>query len=776
MKIMFPDSSRPFKILLMSSCLPRECGIATYSYDLRQGLLQKFGANCQIDCCALEDSTAQFSYPLEVKYRLKVDQPIAYKSLAQELNLKKAYDAILIAHEFGLFGGNFGQDLLLFLSENQLPVILNFHTILPNPCPKLYAVVNQLISHASAVVCMTNASASLLIEAYVCPEEKCQVIAHGTALLAQKNTTHLKLKLGLNGTPILTTFGLLSRGKSIETALYALALLKNKFPNCLYVILGKTHPEVAKIEGETYRLFLTELTQRLDISANVLFVDAFADKDLLEDYLQATDIYLFTSCDPNQAVSGTFAYAMACGCPIVSTPIPQAKDALGSAGILVNFNNPEQMAKAIEQVFANEPVHAAMKQAAFQQSKPSAWPNVALQYMRLFEKINLKKKKNQHFELPDYNLGHLKKCTTSVGLLQFCKAEEPMLSSGYTLDDNARALIGLVEYYAHKPDYSILRNIRIHFEFIERMQLESGRFINYLDHNEKSTRQNSLENLDDANGRAIWALGTFASHRQMFDPSYYAKIQQMLEKSIGILEAIDSPRAIAFTIKGLMKYNQKENNMQVIDLIKRLADKLEANYHAHQQNEHHWFEPSLTYANAVLPEALLMASQISSNKQQQKIADRCFEYLLDILFEEGQLRVISNQTWFIPGQEKNCTGQQPIEVAYTILALSTFYEITKIKTYLLQMKTAFDWYLGNNSLNQIVYNPVSGGCLDGIEAHEVNINQGAESTVTYLMARNRMETYFKGLTQDLFDQQQRNQQPTTYDSLRNLQAQKSTSA
>lgn len=776
MKIMIPDTSRPFKVLLMSSCLPRECGIATYSHDLRQGLLEKFGANCQIDCCALEDSTAQFSYPNEVKYQLKVDQATSYKNLAKELNLKKTYDAILIAHEFGLFGGNFGQDLLLFLSENQLPVILNFHTILPNPCPERFAVVNQLISYASVVVCMTNASAKLLLEAYVCPEDKCEVIAHGTALVAQKNTNQLKIKLGLDGTPILTTFGLLSRGKSIETALYAMTFLKDEFPHFRYVILGKTHPEVAKTEGETYRVFLTELAQSLHLSANVLFIDAFADKELLEDYLQATDIYLFTSCDPNQAVSGTFAYAMACGCPIVSTPIPQAKDALGDAGILVNFNDPEQMAKAIEQVFADEAVHAAMKQAAFQQSKPSAWPNVALQYMRLFEKINLNNKKNNYFELPDYNLGHLKKCTTSVGLLQFCKAEEPLLSSGYTLDDNARALIGLVEYYALKPDYSILRNIRIHFEFIERMQLESGRFINYLDHTEKSTPQNTLENLDDANGRAIWALGTFAAHQQMFDPSYFSKIQQMLEKSMNILEAMDSPRAIAFTIKGLFKYNQQENDLQVVGLIKRLANKLEANYHAHRQNEHHWFEPKLTYANAVLPEALLMASQISSDRQQQKIADRCFEYLLDILFEEGQLRVISNQTWHTPGQEKNYSGQQPIDVAYTILALATFYELTKIKTYLLQMKTAFDWYLGNNSLNQIVYNPISGGCLDGIEDHEVNINQGAESTVTYLMARNRMEAFFKGQTPDHYDQQQRNQQPNTYDSFRNLQAQKSASA
>jgi glycosyltransferase involved in cell wall biosynthesis len=773
---MKPELTQPFKILLMSSCLPRECGIATYSHDLRQGLLDKFGANCIIDCCALEESNANFTYPAEVRYYLKIDQATAYQSLASELNQKNEYDAILIAHEFGLFGGDFGRDLLLFLADNKIPVLLNFHTVLPEPCAARHQVVQQLISHASAVICMTNASAELLISAYDCPKEKCEVIAHGTALVAQKNKQQLQIKLGLEGKPILTTFGLLSRGKSIETALRAIVLLKKKFPNCCYVVLGKTHPEVAKTEGESYRLYLKELTEQLDLNNNVRFIDAFADKDLLEDYLQATDIYLFTSSDPNQAVSGTFAYAMACGCPIVSTPIPQAKDALGNAGLIVEFNDSVQMAIAIEQVFENEKVHKQMQQAAFQQSKPSAWPNVALQYMRLIENSTVGKKKNQYFELPAYNLSHLKKCTTAVGLLQFCDAEQPLLSSGYTLDDNARALIALVGYYALNPDYSVLKNIRIHFEFIERMQLASGRFMNYLDHKEEPSPQNTKENLDDANGRAIWALGTLASLQQMFDPSYYDKIKQMLQKSTAMLALLESPRAIAFTIKGLVKFNQVSNDVQVFKLIEELARKLESGYRVHQNNEHHWFEPQLTYANAVLPEALFLAAQLTQNKQQQKIANQCFEYLLDILFEEGQFKVISNQTWYTPGKAHSKSGQQPIDVAYTILALSSFYEHTKLKTYLLQMKTAFDWYLGNNSLNQIVYNPVSGGCLDGLEANEVNINQGAESTVTYLMARNCMESYLKILSINLNEFTQVNHQQINYDSSRNLQAQKSTSA
>jgi uncharacterized protein YyaL (SSP411 family) len=363
-----------------------------------------------------------------------------------------------------------------------------------------------------------------------------------------------------------------------------------------------------------------------------------------------------------------------------------------------------------------------------------------------------------------------------MGLLQFCKSEQPQLESGYTLDDNARALIALIEYYAIQPDYSILKNIRIHFEFIERMQLESGRFINYLDYNGSPTPQNGAENLDDANGRAIWALGTLASNQQMFDPLYFKSTKLLLEKSLPMLSLIESPRAIAFAIKGLLGYYKTTKSKEMLDLISEMAQRLEFGYLAHQKDEHHWFEAKLTYANAVLPEALLLAAQATFNQKQQQIAQQSFTYLLKLLFEDQYFGVISNQTWYEPGMQKATNGQQPIDVAYTILALSSFYECTKLKTYLLQMKQAFDWYLGKNSLNQIVYNPVSGGCLDGIEAHGVNINQGAESTVTYLLARNKIESHLQQLTPILQINKYPTYQTLYHDSFRDLQTQKSTSA
>jgi|LauGreDrversion4_2_1035121.scaffolds.fasta_scaffold16154_3 glycosyltransferase involved in cell wall biosynthesis len=733
------QNQQQYQVLLMSSCLPRECGLATFSHDLRESILEKFSGSCHIDFCALDYSFSDLVYHEPVTHILKVDQLDAYHELAKKLNQEKRYDVILIEHEFGLFGGDYGSHLLEFLKKVKIPVIITFHTILPRPDAQRFKIVNELIRRSKYVICLTNASARLLGEHYVCPTAKCQVIQHGIPLIAYKESDELKAKLALGLRPVLATFGLLSRGKGIETALYALVNVVADFPNVLYLIIGKTHPEVYKSEGDSYRSYLEELIALLGLTSNVRFVNSFVGKKLLEDYLQATDIYLFTSTDPNQAVSGTFAYAMACGCPIVSTAIPQAMDSLGPAGIVIDFNDSKQMALAITEILSAPERLSQMKQAALQQIRPSAWQNVAIQHMMLIERCDLRKVKALHFSLPAYNLGHFHGCTTPVGMIQFCQAEAPQLSSGYTLDDNARALIALLEYYELKSDNNVLPNIKIYFEFIQRMQQANGRFYNYLDADKKICTQNHVENLDDANGRAIWALGTMMALHHLFNPSYFQIIQRMLRKSIDALEHMYSPRAIAFSIKGLVKYNEVFKDAQINEVLQKLASRLAASYRLHHTAAHPWFETKITYGNAVLPEALLLVAQIDGNRNFQQIAMKSFHYLCDLHFENNHFTVISNQTWYEPGMQIATTGEQPIDVAYTILALSTFYELTGNNHYLLQMKKAFDWYLGKNQLSQIVYNPVSGGCLDGIEANEVNINQGAEATTTYLMARNRIE-------------------------------------
>lgn len=752
------SNSGNYRVLFISSYPSRECGLATFSKDLIESIQDKFHQSCEIDVCAIDHSEAQTAYVLPVKYILQADKKEQYLAFAQQLNKEKNYDCIFLQHEFGLFRGDYGSYILDFLSDINIPVITTFHTVLPNPTVERKNVVQGLIYHSSGIVCMTKDSAKILLDSYGCPAAKITIIPHGTHLLSLKSSDKLKHKFGFSGRKTVATFGLLSSGKSIETGLYSIAKIKKSHPEILYLIIGKTHPEIIKHEGEKYREKLQNLIKELDIKDQVIFVNEFVERKKLQEYLQATDIYLFTSNDPFQAVSGTFSYAMACGCPIISTRIPQAEDMLGSAGILVDFNAPEQMSAAMDSLLKDDERLKEMKRNALQQIRPSAWQNVAIQHMELIKNHSKKELDSIQYSIPEYNLSHFFNTTNEIGIVQFSQAETPQLSSGYTVDDNARALIALVEYYELTKDLRVLTLIATHFDFLADMQQSNGAFLNYKNHRGELTDQNYEEDLNDANGRAIWALGFLFAKNVFFEGLYFEKIQKLISNTEGKIRSMTSPRAISFSIKGLVHYNTVLKSNEIDQLIIELADRLINLYEQNKQENHPWFESKITYANAVIPEALLYAYRISGIKQFKTVALESFDYLCSILFQPEYFRVISNQTWYESGKTSATEGEQPIDVAYTIIALSEFYVCFGNNDYLTRMTRAFEWYLGRNQLNQIVYNPISGGCLDGIEAKQVNINQGAEATTTYLMARNRIEKHQRQQDQEQTTQTNSNSQ------------------
>lgn len=754
------NTNDAYRVLFISTFPSRECGLATFSRDLIEGIKDKFHLSCEIDVCAIDHSEAKTAYSDPVKYILHSDQEAQYAAFAAQLNSEKIYDCIFLEHEFGLFRGDFGSFILDFLERIDIPVITTFHTVLPNPCLERKNIVQGLIYHSSEIICMTKDSSQILLDSYHCPSDKISIIPHGTHLLSLKSADKLKQKFGFPNRKTVATFGLLSSGKSIETALYAISKIKESHPEILYLIIGKTHPEIIKNEGEKYREKLEAITVELDIVDQVLFVNEFVERKKLQEYLQATDIYLFTSNDPFQAVSGTFSYAMACGCPIISTRIPQAEDMLGSAGILVDFNAPDQMAETLDSLLKDEERLKEMKRNALQQIRPSAWQNVAIQHMDLIKKHSRKELESVQFTIPNYNISHFFNTTNEIGIVQFSQAETPQLSSGYTVDDNARALIALVEYYELTNDVRVLTLIQTHFEFISEMQQSNGAFLNYKDHFGEITEQNFQEDLNDANGRAIWALGFLFSKNTLFHGAYFEEIKQIISKAEGKIRSMSSPRALSFSIKGLVHFNSLFKSTETDQLIIELADRLTYLYEQNKQENHAWFESKITYANAVIPEALLYAYRISGIKHFKTVAVESFDYLCSILFQEDYFRVISNQTWYEPGKKCASEGEQPIDVAYTIIALSEFYVCFGKNDYLTKMTRAFEWYLGRNQLNQIVYNPISGGCLDGIESKQVNINQGAEATTTYLMARNRMEKHQRQQDQEQLTQLTMNTQTT----------------
>jgi len=729
-------------ILLMSSYPPRECGLATFSSDVVNSIKLVFGDSLPIEVCALQKEENQFEYGLDVHYALTVSSIEEYRILAEKINTRDDIGMICIEHEFGLFDGDYGNYLLSFLLAVNKPIATVFHTVLPGPNDKLKKIVQAIIDLSNKIVVLTKRSQEVLIRDYDCEESKLRIIPHGTHMVLWDQKEKLKKQYDYSDKIVLSTFGLISENKNIETVLYALPNIVAKHPEVIYLIIGKTHPEILKKEGEKYRNTLIEITKKLQIENNVVFVNKFLDLKQLLDYLILSDIYLFASKDPNQAVSGTFAYAMSCGCAVISTPIAHAVEALNSdVGILLEgFDKPDQFKNAILELVENKEKRLEMGRNGYAFTHETTWENIALKYGFLFAEVTESKGKLS-FNFPPIKLDHIKELTTDYGILQFSKFSQPDLSSGYTLDDNARALINILMYYDIADDPIALDLAKIYLNFIAEIQREDGQFDNYKDINHQLTKQNELVNLEDSNGRALWSLGYMLSLQKKLPEDFVQQAQKIWDKAVLHIDKVSSPRAIAYSLKGLCYYYQISFEKNIKTCIAQLADKLLNHYHINSDDEWCWYEDYMTYANNVLPEAMLYSYLATRDLKYKKIALITFDFLLSHYFMKGEISVISNRGWFVKGEKKNTYGEQPIEVATTIITLHLFYQITGNVKYRNQMNLAFSWFLGNNHLNQIIYNPVNGASYDGLEDKNVNINQGAESTLCFFKAQLIMNEY-----------------------------------
>lgn len=733
------ESGKPLpEVLIITSYPPRECGIATYSQDLIHALNHKFDQSFTIKVCALEAEDTTFDYPSEVKFKLKTSIAADYHKTAKLINQNNNIKVVLIQHEFGLFYEQ-EEAFLQFIHEISKPIVTVFHTVLPHPDEAFMEKVQYIIKACESVIVMTHHSAGLLMKDYDVAEEKISVIAHGTHLVEHLDEVLLKNKYGLTDRKVITTFGLLSRGKGIETTLNALPEIIQTNPDILFLVIGATHPEVVKKEGEVYRRKLEAIVEEKGLTNHVKFINRYLALGELLEHLQLTDIYVFSSNDPNQAVSGTFAYAMSCGCPIISTPIPHAKEVLTQdTGIIFDFNNSGQLAKAVTTLLTDDSLRKNMVKNTLQKVFATSWENSAIAHASLLKKVSGFK---LHYNLPEVKLDHLKRMTTDFGMIQFSNISQPDLDSGYTLDDNARAMIALCMDYelsAHEPD---LKYLQIYLDFIKFCQLKDGSFLNYVDVEKRFTQQNYSVNLEDSNGRALWALGFLISKKVHLPATMVATAENILNTAMPQLVTIYSPRAISFAIKGLYYYNLGIKSPKAVMLIKILANRLVQIYKHQSEKGWEWFEPYLTYANSVLPEALLCAGLVTGDIRYKEIARESFDFLLSSIFNGHGIEVVSNKRWLFKGDEPGKHGEQPIDVAYTIMTLSKFNEVYNKPEYSEKLTIAFNWFLGQNRINQIIYNPCTGGCFDGLEENHINPNQGAESTVSYLMARMTIEKF-----------------------------------
>ncbi len=721
------------EIIFISTFPPKVCGIATYCQDLIQSLKLKFRESFSIIICPMETEDEHYQYEEDPEYRLNISDAISYLELADKINKNENIQLIMLQHEFGFFT-EAKNGLLLFLQNLEKDIIITFHTVLPKPNHELKEKVIEISSFVKTIIVMTDISSVILTNDYGVSSDKIKVIPHGTHLLPFIDKISLKAKYGFIDKKVLSTFGLLGSGKNIETTLEALPEIITQNPDVIFLIIGKTHPGIIKYEGEKYRNFLEDTIRRLHLEKHTYFINQYLPLDELLDYLQLTNIYLFTSKDRNQAVSGTFSYAISCGCPIVSTPIPHALEVLNEdLGIIIDFEAPEQLAAAVNTLLKNESAQEKLRSNSLEKMAPTAWENSSISHALLFQQYS-KDKMTLHYTFPIINLSHIKNMTTDFGMIQFSKINKPDINSGYTLDDNARAMIVACRHYELNRDESDLDLISTYLNLIKFCQQQDGSFLNYINQYKEFAQQNYETNLEDSNGRVIWALGYLLSIKTILPQQFSDEAESVIEKSISSIENIHSTRAMAFIIKGL-HYQNSENN---IPLLKKLANRLVKMYQHEKHTDWHWFESYLTYGNSVLPEALLCAWITTKDEMYKHVANESFKFLLSKIFIKGGIKVISNKGWLQKetiNSPESIGGEQPIDVAYTILTLSTFYKVFKDEKYLQMMINAFSWFLGKNHLHQIIYNPATGGCYDGLEEKNVNLNQGAESTVSYLMAR-----------------------------------------
>ena len=727
-------------IVYITTYPPRECGIATFSADLVESFDELFvpREETKVIAMAAEGFSPQ-TYPDKVISQISENNPTDYFEAAKMLNDMSQVKLVSIQHEFGIFGGHDGENILLFLDEIKRPVAITFHTVLPHPTDHQKMLVHRMIERADRVIVMTHSSKQILESVYAAPHEKVRVIPHGIHPCAFTNGISAKQTLGFAGKKIISTFGLLNRGKGIEHAIDALPEIVKKYPDVLYVVVGATHPVVLKREGPVYVQQLKEQAHRLGVEDHVVFFDKYVETNELLKFLQATDIYLSLSQNPDQAVSGTLTYALGMGRPVVSTPFMQAREVVtAETGVLVDFNDHTSISNAVISLFEDPERLAKMSKTAYFRTRSMTWQNVALSYMRDFKTLSPELAKKEK-SLPPIDLQHMRRMTDDFGMFQFARLQEPDPQSGYTIDDNARALVAAC-WFAHLlRDEDIYTLADVYLGFLETAAKEGGGFENYFNVDRvPNTERNSNENLEDADARASWSLAVAATSGA--PSSLQERAKAIFKRQYETRKEITSPRAMAFHIKAIALWLKIEQDEDMKRQLSTYADFLVELYHLNQASDWQWFEEGLAYSNAVLPEALLVAYKVTGNSDYLKIGSATLEFLISHSYE-GELCVPVGQAgWFKRGGEKHLYDQQPEEVSALVLALRTMFEIDGDHYFLKRIEQAFNWFLGNNILGQVVYSHMTGGSYDGLGEDHVNLNQGAESTISYLLARVIMES------------------------------------
>jgi len=657
-----------------------------------------------------------------------------YIDIAKKINKSKSIKLVNIQHEFGIFGGDCGSHIIPFLEILKKPLITTFHSIVPKPSEKRKKAVRFIASKSDCIVVMNKTAVDILRKGYDLKGD-IAVIPHGIPSVKFDSSRLEKAKLDFKNRIILSSFGMMNPGKGYEYVIDALPKIVKKFPNILYIIVGETHPVVRMEEGEKYRNFLQRRVKKLGMSRHVKFYNKYVTLDEIIKYLKASDLYISSSTDPKQITSGTLVYAMGCGRAVVSTPFLHAREYVTpERGILAEFGKPQSFANAIIKVLSNPELKKSMQRNAYAFTRSMTWPNIALCYMKLFDKY-VKISDRHEKRLPKIKFSHLINMTDNFGIMQFAKYTTPNKRFGYCLDDNSRALIAVCMHYKIFGSKPRLKLVRTYLNFIKYVSQNNGMFFNFVDYNRKHD-MNELS--EDSFGRALTSLGYLISLDNM-PPDILRDAEKIFKNSTQRLAELQSPRAIAFSIISLYHYNASRASNENIMLIRELADKLVQLYNNCSSQEWRWFEEYMTYSNSRLPESLLYAYLATKDEKYLDVGRKSLDFLVSVTFENGVFEPIGQSGWYSRNGKKAKFDQQPVDAASMVQALLLAGNVTCDRDYTKKAMDAFYWFLGKNALNQMVYDEFTGGCHDGLGHSSVNMNQGAESTISYLLARLSLE-------------------------------------
>jgi len=738
------EGSRVRKIAFVGDHLPRKCGIATFTSDL---LAAVAAAHPQSQCfsVSVNDIGDGYDYPEVVRFEIEEQDLSSYVRAADFLNISNV-DIVCLQHEFGIFGGPAGGHILALLRELRMPVVITLHTVLREPRADQRRVMHELVSLSTRLVVMAERGRQMLQEIYQAPPAKIDLIPHGIPDVGFVDPTYFKDQFGVEGRVVLLTFGLLSPNKGIEHVLNALPQILADFPDVVYIVLGATHPNELREHGEAYRLSLEILAKKNKLEKNIIFYNQFVELENLKEFIGAADLYITPYLNEAQITSGTLAYTFGAGKAVISTPYWHAAELLAEdRGVLVPFGDAQAIAREVIGLLRDDTRRHAIRKNAYRIGREMVWSNVAQLYMASFESsriegtalsrksLTTKTLDQKPRELPELKLSHLLRMTDSTGLFQHAIFSVPNFSEGYCTDDNARAFILSVLLSELGEDPEIVRTLATTYAaFLNHaFDLKVRRFHNHLSFDRRWLDDQGSE---DCQARALWALGVGVGRSPY--RSFQIMAGQLFALALPALTEFTSPRAWAFGLIGIHEYLRRLSGDSLVNqtretLTFRLMELLERNCHP----DWCWFERDLSYDNAKLAHALILSGRATGQGPVLERGLQALRWLTELqMSENGHFRPIGTNGFYGRGGTRANFDQQPIEAQSTVSACLGAYRATSDFWWYEQAQRAFDWFIGWNDLGLELYSPETGACRDGLHVDRVNGNQGAESTLAFLLS------------------------------------------